>query len=240
MSEKIIAIVPAGGIGARARRGGPAALLKPDLPKQYELIDGLPMLRRSVQCLLDEPRITQVRAIVREEDHWAARALQGLKKTVWRHCGGPTRADTVRNALHDLQPDPDTWVLVHDAARPGLPLDALQRLIDTCLQTQRGGLLAIELPDTLKRAQPGPEGAPYAYVQETVERSGLWIAQTPQMFKGQALLQALDQAHVDGVVVTDEAGAMERLGQPPLLVRGAPENFKVTWPEDFKLMEQWV
>src|SRR5699024_12253417 len=123
---------------------------------------------------------------------------------------------------------------------PVRPLDALQRLIDTCLQTQRGGLLAIELPDTLKRAQPGPEGAPYAYVQETVERSGLWIAQTPQMFKGQALLQALDQAHVDGVVVTDEAGAMESLGQPPLLVRGAPENLKVTWPEDFKLMEQWV
>src|SRR5690625_2202768 len=92
MTEKIIAIVPAGGIGARARRQGSAALLKPDLPKQYELHDGLPMLRRSVLCLLDEPRIEQIRVVVREEDRWVNRALQGLKKTIWRHCGEIGRA----------------------------------------------------------------------------------------------------------------------------------------------------
>src|SRR5690625_4273045 len=146
MTNQIIAIVPAGGIGARAKRQGSAALLKPDLPKQYELLNGLPMLRRSVLCLLDEPRIKQVRAIVRKEDHWAERALQGLNKTVWRHCGGPTRADTVRNALIDLQPDGDTWVLVHDAARPGLPLKVLSKLIDTCLETQKGAILALKVP----------------------------------------------------------------------------------------------
>lgn len=249
MSEKIIAIVPAGGIGARARRGGPAALLKPDLPKQYELLRGLPMLRCSVQCLLDEPRIQQVRAIVHPEDSWAERALQGLKKTVWRHCGGPTRADTVRNALHDLQPDEDTWVLVHDAARPGLPFDALQRLIDTCLRTGQGGLLAIPVPDTLKRqaessavdSSAHPEGASsLVRVGHTVNREGLWMAQTPQMFKGVDLLRALDDAHEAGVEVTDEASAMERMGVQPLLIQGSVKNFKVTWPGDFQLMEQWL
>src|SRR5690625_834507 len=242
MSEKVIAIVPAGGIGARARRSGSAALLKPDLPKQYELLRGLPMLRCSVQCLVDEPRIEQVRAIVRPEDTWAERALQGLKKTVWRHCGGPTRADTVRNALHDLQPDEDTWVLVHDAARPGLPFDALQRLIDTCLRTGQGGLLAIPVPDTLKRQtehSTATADSP-ARVGQTVNRDGLWIAQTPQMFNGRALMHALDDAHEAQVEVTDEASAMERMGDQPLLIEGSVKNFKVTWPGDFQLMEQWL
>ncbi|HLR29541.1 MAG TPA: 2-C-methyl-D-erythritol 4-phosphate cytidylyltransferase [Paenalcaligenes sp.] len=243
MSEKIIAIVPAGGIGARARRGGAAALLKPDLPKQYELLRGLPMLRCSVQCLVDEPRIEQVRAIVRPEDTWAERALQGLKKTVWRHCGGPTRADTVRNALHDLQPDEDTWVLVHDAARPGLPFDALQRLIDTCLRTGQGGLLAIPVPDTLKRIAETTDGDASDVlfrVGQTINREGLWIAQTPQMFNGQALMRALDDAYEAAVEVTDEASAMERMGEQPLLIEGSVKNFKVTWPGDFQLMEQWL
>ncbi len=243
MSDKIIAIVPAGGIGARARRGGPAALLKPDLPKQYELLRGLPMLRCSVQCLLDEPRIEQVRAIVRPEDAWAERALQGLKKTVWRHCGGPTRADTVRNALHDLQPDEDTWVLVHDAARPGLPFEALQRLIDTCLRTGQGGLLALPVPDTLKRAaRSASDEAPSSppRVGQTLNREGLWMAQTPQMFRGAALMRALDEALAAGVEVTDEASAMEFVGAQPLLIEGSIKNFKVTWPGDFQLMEQWI
>jgi len=242
MSEKVIAIVPAGGIGARARRSGSAALLKPDLPKQYELLRGLPMLRCSVQCLVDEPRIEQVRAIIRPEDTWAERALQGLKKTVWRHCGGPTRADTVRNALHDLQPDEDTWVLVHDAARPGLPFDALQRLIDTCLRTGQGGLLAIPVPDTLKRQtehSTATADSP-ARVGQTINRDGLWIAQTPQMFNGRALMRALDDAHEAQVEVTDEASAMERMGDQPLLIEGSVKNFKVTWPGDFQLMEQWL
>lgn len=238
MTEKITAIVPAGGIGARARRQGSAALLKPDLPKQYELLAGLPMLRRSVLCLLDEPRIDQIRVVVREEDRWVNRALQGLKKTIWRHCGGLTRADTVRNALHDLQPDEDTWVLVHDAARPGLPNEALQRLVTTCLQEQQGGLLAIPVPDTLKRTDSAAGTVPV--VERTLSRDELWLAQTPQMFKGAELLRALDAAHADGVVVTDEAAAMERMGVRPLVIPGSPKNLKVTWPEDFQLMERWI
>src|SRR5690625_2353896 len=217
MTEKIIAIVPAGGIGARAKRTGSAALLKPDLPKQYELLHGLPMLRASVQCLLDEPRIEQVRAIVRAEDHWAERALQGLRKTVWRHCGGPTRADTVRNALHDLQADDDTWVLVHDGAPPGLPFDALQRLIDACLATQQGGLLAIEVPDTLKQAGTAVDGGgqaagqSYPRVVQTVDRCGLWLEQTTQKFTGVELLRALVDALQSGVMVIVEATSMVRL-----------------------------
>src|SRR5690625_4067759 len=180
------------------------------------------MLRCSLRSFFDERRLEQVRAIVRPEDAWAERAWQGLKKTVWRHCGGPTRADTVRNALHDLQPDEDTWVLVHDAARPGLPFEALQRLIDTCLRAGQGGLLALPVPDTLKRAarsasDEAPSGPPR--VGQTLNREGLWMAQTPQMFRGAALMRALDEALEAGVEGNDDASAMAFVGGQHLSIK---------------------
>ena len=229
MTVSLIALVPAAGVGARA--GG-------DQPKQYRLLNGQPMLRLAVQALLADPRITQVRVAVSAGDGWVDEALRGLPRTVWRTCGGPTRADTVAAALADSgAADPD-WVLVHDAARPGLPAQALARLIDACLQDPVGGLLALPVPDTVKRASVQADGR--EAVARTVDREGLWLAQTPQMFRAGMLRDALAAAAASGAAITDEASAMEAAGHAPRLVRGHARNFKVTWSDDFDLMEKWL
>lgn len=242
-SKKIIALMPAAGIGARAKRQSTAAILTSDLPKQYELVNGTPMLRLSVLAMLADPRIDQVRVVVSPTDTWAERVLAGLPRTTWRYVGGDTRAETIFNGLQDLQAEKKTqdedWVVVHDAARPGLPAEALERLISTCLEQNQGGLLALPVPDTVKRAQPVEAGA-IPGAEQTLDRDELWLAQTPQMFKVGALLEALSNAKEQGLTVTDEASAMEQAGYSPLLVQGAPQNFKITWPDDFQLLEKWL
>lgn len=224
MTASLIALVPAAGVGARA--GG-------DRPKQYRLLKGQPMLRLAVQALLADARIAQVRVAVSEGDGWVEDALRGLPRTVWRACGGPTRADTVARALADSGAADSDWVLVHDAARPGLPAQALARLIDACVQDPVGGLLALPVSDTVKQSQGET-------VARTVDREDLWLAQTPQMFRAGMLRDALQTALAGGAAMTDEASAMEAAGRMPRLVRGHARNFKVTWPDDFDLMEKWL
>lgn len=239
MENPLIAIVPAAGIGARAGRAD-------GVPKQYRVLHGEPMLRRAVLALLADPRIAQVRVAVAADDPWAAQAMAGLPRTVWRPCGGPTRAATVRAALRDANLAPNAWVLVHDAARPGLPAQTLARLIDTCLRRDRGGLLALPVADTVKQAVPasssGPEegDAPADAVARTLPRDHLWLAQTPQMFRAGELAAALDACAADPRV-TDEASAVELSGgRAPLLVPGSRRNDKLTWPEDFDWFEAWL
>jgi 2-C-methyl-D-erythritol 4-phosphate cytidylyltransferase len=202
------------------------------VPKQYRLLAGQSMLRHSVLALLADARIGQVRVAVSPGDGWAAEALAGLPRTVWRPCGGATRAETVANALADAAAEQHDWILVHDAARPGLPVDALRRLIDACLQDPVGGLLALPVSDTVKGGTQR--------VERTIDRTGIWQAQTPQMFRAGMLATALRKAAEAGIAVTDEASAIEAAGHAPLLVPGALRNFKVTWPEDFDLMEKWL
>lgn len=244
MYRKLVAIVPAAGTGVRARTA---------MPKQYQPIQGQPMLRRAVSALLADPRIDQVRVAVAAGDVRVEEALQGLPRTLWRECGGPTRAETVAAALADANLGDDAWVLVHDAARPGLPVDALGRLISTCLDSGRGGLLALPVADTVKRAippdgvaSPGPDEAESRVapgvpaVLTSVSRDGLWLAQTPQMFPAGLLARALRRALQAGHAITDEASAVELAGYAPLLVTGSTRNFKVTWPDDIALMEKWL
>lgn len=257
--EPIIAIVPAAGVGARARTRN-----DDDRPKQYRLLNGLPMLRHAVGALLADARIDQVRVAVGTDDGWAEEALAGLPRTVVVRCGGATRADTVANALADADMPDAAWVLVHDAARPGLPAQALAGLIDACRASGRGALLALPVADTVKRgaefdmspSQVGAETAVsspvtpvsdktsqarrFSQVAATVDRSDLWLAQTPQMYQAGRLRDALQAAVRAGLTVTDESQAMEHVGRAPLLVRGSVRNFKVTWPEDFELMEKWL
>ncbi len=230
---RIFALVPAAGIGARALSADQA-----QIPKQYRLIAGQAMLRHAVRALLADPRIQQVRVAVAPGDQQAASVLAGLPRTVCSHCGGPTRAQTVLNALCEAQLSPEDWVLVHDAARPGLPLEALSRLIDACLDDAVGGLLAMPAADTLKETVPHSNK-----VARTVPRDGLWLAQTPQMFRAGLLMEALTQAlsqYDSSSGPTDEAQAIEALGYAPLLVRGSGRNTKITWPEDFKWVESWL
>jgi len=279
MTRKLIAIVPAAGVGERARvtpSGVPAALEPPRarllagapdalLPKQYGLLCGEPMLRWAVRALLADKRIEQVRVIATAGDEHAGEAVKGLPRTVVRFCGGPTRAATVTAALEDagFDRDDETWVLVHDAARPGLPADALARLIDVCVERGQGGLLAQRVADTVKQGrEAAPAGdsalqddaaprdparpagrraaADVGSVAQTLPRQGLWLAQTPQLFPAAPLLAALCDANRALADVTDEASAMERAGHTPLLVPGSARNFKVTWPDDFQLMEKWL
>jgi 2-C-methyl-D-erythritol 4-phosphate cytidylyltransferase len=145
-------------------------------------------------------------------------------------CGGSTRASSVFNGLSALVEQgaaATDWVLVHDAARCLITPEQIDRLIDACLSDAVGGLLALKLPDTLKR-EAGSR------VQATVERADKWLAQTPQMFRIGDLMQALQSA---GDSVTDESSAIESLGLHPLLVEGSVQNFKVTYPQDFALAQ---
>ena len=149
-------------------------------------------------------------------------------------CGGATRAESVCNGLDHLLASgaaPQDWVLVPDAARCLLTPALVDALIDACLPDAVGGLLALPLPDTLKRAQDGRVAA-------TVERADKWLAQTPQMFRIGALRAALAPHAASGFAgITDEASAMEAAGQRPLLVRGSAQNVKITYPEDFALAQ---
>ncbi|MGE5089685.1 MAG: 2-C-methyl-D-erythritol 4-phosphate cytidylyltransferase [Candidatus Levyibacteriota bacterium] len=220
-------VVPAAG---SATRFGAAR------PKQYADLGGAPMILRT----LDRLRALDASAIVvalAPDDTEFERVVPTRPGVEALRCGGATRAATVGNALIALAgrcADRD-WILVHDAARPCVPRDALQRLVDALEDDPVGGLLALPLADTLKRADAAA-GAPR--VLRTEDRSSLWLAQTPQMFRYRVLLDAL--ARDDARSATDEAQAVEALAATgacamPRLVQGSPANIKITWPDDLAL-----
>ena len=162
-------------------------------------------------------------------------AVVGVEHDRVRCCtGGDTRAASVAAGIAALGAGPDDWVLVHDAARPCLPLDALDLLIDRVSGSGVGGLLAQPQSDTLKRADASGR------VLETLPREGLWRAQTPQMFRVGELGAALAAAQEDGVTVTDEAQAMERAGHPVQVIGGPACNIKVTYAGDLAIAASWL
>ena len=215
------ALVPCAGIGTRAGTGA---------PKQYALLAGRAVVDHTLAALHAVPRLAATLVVLAPEDA-AFEALlprfEGPRGWLAR-CGGATRAQSVANGLSALRErgaDSEDWVLVHDAARCLLRPEWVDRLIDACLADDVGGLLALPLADTLKSAQGDR-------VCATLDRSGKWLAQTPQMFRLGLLQQALARA---GAVVTDESSAVEALGLAPRLVPGEIENLKLTWPADFAL-----
>jgi 2-C-methyl-D-erythritol 4-phosphate cytidylyltransferase len=219
------AVVPAAGSGSR---------MGADAPKQYLSVHGRTLLELSVAAVLADTRVRGCVVALPPGDA-AARRLELFDDPRLRACdGGATRAQSVRRALASLDAAPDDWVLVHDAARPCLPPDALATLIDRVLECGEGGLLAQPQTDTLKR----DDGA--GRVQQTLPRDGLWRAQTPQMFPVQALCAALDAAAAADAEVTDEASAMERAGHPVQLVPGPACNIKVTFAEDLAFVSAWL
>jgi 2-C-methyl-D-erythritol 4-phosphate cytidylyltransferase len=216
-----IALVPAAGAGSR---------MQSDCPKQYLRLHGEPLIAHTLRALAREPRIGLIVVVVSPDDaHWDAcdwAEWQGCLRVL--RCGGETRAQSVANGLaqlHETCAD-DTWVLVHDAARPCLPREALARLIDAVEHDATGGLLAVPVADTLKRADASGR------VEATAPRAGLWQAQTPQMFRYGLLRAALQAAGDD---VTDEASAIEHAGLHPLLIEADSRNLKVTHPRDLQL-----
>ena len=219
----IWAVLPAAGRGTRF--GG-------EIPKQYLEIAGKPLIEHALRALLAHPRVSGAMVALSADDaHWPGWDHL-LGKPVLRCVGGGERADSVLAALHALPAEAgdDTLVLVHDAARPNLHAADLDRLIVAAEQAD-GAILGAPLRDTLKRADDG------ACIQCTEPRERLWRAFTPQAFRRGALTAALTQARADGVLVTDEAMAMERTGLRPRLVEGSEDNLKVTTPADLRLME---
>ena len=232
--QRLFALVPCAGSGSRA--GAPG-------PKQYEELAGRALVLWTLEALaqVDEldgtlvvlsPGDTQFAALAREGDAEAAASC-------WRaNVGGATRAETVYAGLHDLLARgalESDWVLVHDAARCLIRPDAIRRLVAACRDDAVGGLLALPLADTLKRADADADER----VAATVPRERMWAAQTPQMFRIGALRDALRSGFArPDLAITDEASAIEAAGRSPRLVRGDFENIKVTWPEDFALAER--
>lgn len=200
-----------------------------DCPKQYLCVRGRPLLWYAIQVFERHPAIERVYVVLSAEDDWWPRfPWDAFTKLSVLHCGGATRAESVRNGLKAMAPavSAQDWVLVHDAARPCLTPALLDRLLDQLADDPVGGLLAVPVADTLKRA--GSDGR----VAATLDRAGLWAAQTPQMFRHGLLLEALQHA---GDAVTDEAGAVEALGLTPRLIEGDRRNLKVTFPDDLEV-----
>ena len=213
-------VLPAAGIGSRMRA---------DRPKQYLQFAGRSLLEHSLQVFLEHPRLLGCRVALAADDPWWPQLGCASDPRVQRCTGGGERADSVLaalQALHAAGAGEHDWVLVHDAARPNLAREDLDRLLQVLADDPVGGLLAVPARDTLKRI--GADGR----VAETVDRSQIWHAYTPQMFRLGALRCALQAALAAGVTVTDEASAMEWAGQAPRLVEGRADNIKVTRPED--------
>jgi 2-C-methyl-D-erythritol 4-phosphate cytidylyltransferase len=145
------------------------------------------------------------------------------------YCGGETRRDSVYNGLLAAMAvvEADDWMLVHDAARPCLPRKDLETLMRETENDEVGGILAVPIAETVKRASQDR-------IEGTEDRTRLWLAQTPQMFRAGLLAEALKRAKGSP---TDEAAAVEQLGLKPRLVAGSRENLKVTWPEDLALAD---
>lgn len=225
-TPRCFALVPCAGVGARSGA---------DRPKQYVPLAGRPMVAHTLDALARVPPIAATLVVLAGDDvlfdellpSWADDAASPAR---WlARCGGASRAATVANGLQALAGrgvQDDDWVLVHDAARCLVQPEWIARLIDACIGDDVGGLLALPLADTLKQADAGGR------VAATVDRSGKWAAQTPQMFRLGLLRRALQAA---GDAVTDESSAIEALGHAPRLVVGDALNFKVTWPDDFAL-----
>jgi 2-C-methyl-D-erythritol 4-phosphate cytidylyltransferase len=226
-SPRYFALIPAAGVGARMAAAQ---------PKQYLPIAGKPMLLHALDAFAGSPTIAYTFVVVSAGDGYIedvmaqAPQLSGKARVIYE--GGATRQESVLNGLHAIraQVRDDDWVLVHDAARPGLTAALIDTLIAALRDDPVGGLLALPVVDTLKRA--GAE----RQVETTVPRDGLWAAQTPQMFRYAVLRRALEHAGQ----VTDEAGAIEALGLKPKLVEGSPRNFKVTLPQDIALAELYL
>ena len=228
MTQRFFAVVPAAGVGSR---------FGSEIPKQYTEIAGQAVLLHTVQLLLANETLAGVVVVLSPDDGY----FKDLNLPTWAqterlqvlYCGGDSRAESVRNGINALMTQQlvhsEDWVLVHDAARCCLPQAALQRLLAAAEGDCNGAILALPVADTLKKQ------ALTGCIDHTVDRTGLWQAQTPQMFRAAALQAALTQ--VDLQHITDEASAMEAQGVFTQLVQGDVRNLKLTLAQDATLVE---
>ena len=229
----VYAIIPAAGIGSR---------MQSSIPKQYLPLSGSTVLLHSMRAILALPQVSRLIVALNQGDIWWHGTRDQLSADELQRVqiceGGAERWQSVRAALRCLthQTTRNEWVLIHDAVRPCVRHEDLLALLESCTKgsgSRSGGLLAVPVSDTLKRADG------HLSVQTTVDRSQLWAACTPQMFRARDLLLALERCADNAVTVTDESSAMEFCGEKPQLIPCHKDNIKITYPEDLQLAE-WI
>ncbi len=217
-------IIPAAGTGSRM-----AQLANTVVPKQYLPLAGKPMISHTLQVFFNHPRIASILLALSPDDgFWRTLPQEPTSKLKLHYTGGASRSETVLNTLRAIDVAEDDWILVHDAARPGLTHALLDNLLNALEHDAVGGLLALPLADTLKQADSANR------TEKTIARVNLWQAQTPQMFRYGTLKNALESFKGNA---TDEAEAIEAIGLQPVLVQGELRNLKVTYPQDLELLE---
>ena len=223
-TSKLWAVVPAAGVGSR---------MQTTTPKQYLLLAGKPVLSHSLSRLLALPALQQVVVAVAADDAYWPSLPEASESRVLAVEGGRERADSVLAGLLALaeKADTDDWVLVHDAARPCVQSKSIAAMVAALADHPVGGIMATAIADTVKQAGEGLR------IEATLDRSRLWAAQTPQLFRYGLLKSALEQALAAGVAVTDESSALEWAGHTPQLFAGSKTNLKITVPEDIRLAE---
>jgi len=228
LDQPLWAVIPAAGVGSR---------MGAMVPKQYLPLAGQCMLQRCVSQILQLPDVAGIVVVLAEEDaHWQSLPASADAR-VHTCIGGDSRALSVMAGLtHVLQlSSVESWVMVHDAARPLVAVSDIHRLLKAVYNSGSvGGILAVPVSDTLKRSDE------YHLIDDTVSRQDLWQAQTPQMFRTGELLEALQsaqQADAKQALITDEASAMEIAGHMPQLVEALEPNLKITRAADLLVAE---
>ena len=226
-TPRYFAIVPAAGVGSR---------MGAECPKQYLPLHGKSVLEHSLKKLLTLPCLERLLVpLAATDEYWRDLPIFADERVTPVN-GGRERCDSVLNgliALTDVADDQD-WVLVHDVARPCVRQSDIARLIDSLQHDAVGGILAVPVSDTIKRVTTA------TLIDATVDRSQLWQAQTPQLFRYGLLRDALGSALQSGAVITDEASALEWAGRQPRVVEGSRDNLKITRPEDLALAEYFL
>lgn len=218
-------VIPAAGIGRRMQAA---------CPKQYLTVSGKTILELTLQCFLERPDVMGIVLALAEHDTWWSQLDMAGDPRIQTVIGGAERADSVLNALlalNDRGAQANDWVLVHDAARPLLKSADLERLLLELADDPVGGILAVPARDTLKQVSAA------GVILSTIDRSVIWHALTPQMFRLGLLQRALADALQAQVAITDESSAMEWAGLSPRIVEGCASNIKITRPEDLQLLQ---
>lgn len=229
-NDRLWAVVPASGVGKRM--GGTH-------PKQYLSLLDQTVIDHTLSRLLAFEPIEHIYVALSVNDHYWPTTQQSKHQRISTVVGGAERADSVLNGLIAVTQNPlandQDWVMVHDAARPCVRADDLHLLLKTVVESSSiGGILALPVRDTMKRGNAAGE------IVTTVDRSHLWAALTPQLFRLGSLRNTLSRALREGATVTDEASAIEWAGDQPLLVEGHEDNIKITRPRDLKLAEIYL
>ncbi len=224
-TTKIWAIVPAAGVGSRV---GAA------VPKQYIRVNGLSVIEHTLNKLAACESIEKIIVALSQEDEHFINLSTINAHPIQIVEGGKERSDSVLSALEYLKTiaDDNDWVLVHDAARPCVLTEDINRLISKLKPHEVGGILGLPVKDTMKRVTGSKMKA---QIVETIDRENMWHALTPQMFRIGTLYDAITECHKNKLIVTDEASAIEQLGLKPAIVEGRASNIKITQPDDIQL-----